>query len=128
MPSLTGLLLDNFTESVSNLDLVSILDSVNCDLGLMERLEKREEAQALVRAMETRVEFVYLCPEDMMAVTQYNGRGRCNKVECDLPDDQASLGPEYVNELMSWAKRIKWTVSLVVNTLTMTRHNEAPLW
>ena len=109
--------------SASNIDLVSFLDSINCEelkLTRDYRLEKREEVQALMRAMETRLVFVYLRPEDMMTVlTQYSGRGRCSKLVCDLPDYQASLCCKLVNEVKSWARRINWRVSLRGSTLKM---------
>ena len=76
----------NIGYEVTGLDLVTILDSLQCQeirLGC-ERLG-REETQALVRAMESRVEKVFLYNEielDMEALAEYSGQGRCRVLEC----------------------------------------------
>ena len=67
-------------------DLVTILDSVKCKrLDIMRQSLDSEETQALVRAMESRVEEVRLIEEvtlDIMDLMEYSGQGKCKKVGC----------------------------------------------
>ena len=92
--------------NVSNCDLGSILGSVKCELlCISNRTLSREETQALVRAMESRVEWVRLGYSgdeslDMTALTQYSGHGKCRFVLCF--DDR------YKEDLSSWAEKNNW--------------------
>ena len=64
-------------------DLLTILDNVRCEqLCIYKRSLGTEETEALVRAMETRVEEVELgdVTLEMETLTKYSGRGKCNKV------------------------------------------------
>ena len=106
--------------NVSNCDLVSILDSLQCIRLLMNRQTlSSEETRALVRAMESRVEHVWLgyggyvvvvrgsgeVSLDIRVLTQYSGQGECRRVRCE---DVAAT--RYREEMRSWAQRINWRV------------------
>ena len=97
--------------SVSNCDLVSLLDSVKTEqLSINNQRLSCEETQAVVRAMETRVERVLLGGEeslDITALTQYSGQGKCGQLTCW--DDTAH---RYGEEVKTWARRINWTVAV----------------
>ena len=97
----------NIDDEVTGCDLVTILDSLQCQeirLGC-ERLG-REETQALVRAMESRVEKVFLYNEielDMEALAEYSGQGRCRVLECKGVTDVT-----FCYRLMTWASKTEW--------------------
>jgi len=74
--------------NVTNYDVTSLLDSLNCkELHLTQRLN-REETGALVRAMSSRVEIVHLGSKDgaisldVDTLTKYKGDGKCREVHC----------------------------------------------
>ena len=76
-----------------------------------------EETQALVRAMESRVETVTLgdwgdVSLDIRALTQYSGQGKCWRVSCS--DDTAV---RYREEVNTWARRMNWTEDLDMNEM-----------
>ena len=59
-----------------------------------------EETQALVRAMESRVEEVHLCAEltlDIKILLEYNGQGKCMEVRC-----QTEFKDRYREQLRTW--------------------------
>ena len=97
----------NIGYEVTGLDLVTILDSLQCQeirLGC-ERLG-REETQALVRAMESRVEKVFLYNEielDMEVLSEYSGQGRCRVLECKGVREVTSC-----SQLITWAHKREW--------------------
>ena len=97
----------NIDDEVTGWDLVTILDSLQCQeirLGC-ERLG-REETQALVRAMESRVEKVFLYNEielDMEALAEYSGQGRCRVLECEGVREVT-----FCDQLVAWADKTKW--------------------
>ena len=99
-------------KNVSNCDLTSILDSVNCDLlSINSQTLSREETRAVVRAMETGVEQVYLgdlgkMSLDMRALTQYSVQGKC--VEVRYEEWKVEDAARNIKKLRSWAKRINW--------------------
>ena len=67
-------------DRVTGCDLVAIFDSLLCrDLRMDNQKLGKDETQALVRAMETRLEQVYLSNVDIdiEALTKYRGRGVC---------------------------------------------------
>ena len=71
----------------------------------------REETQALVRAMETRVEKVERGQGygdrvilDLPELMKYNGEGRCKSFEC------YDSGVRHKKELEAWAKNKSWTL------------------
>ena len=97
-------------EIVSRCDLMTILDSVNSqELEIYDQSLGREETEALVRALETRVEKVQLgyMDLDIETLVKYNGRGKCMLVSCysDFADKYI-----YSQKLKTWAKRIHWEV------------------
>ena len=90
--SVTGTLM---IEDVTGCDLVALLESANCRMLIIKNQSLgREESQALMRAMESRVEMVrlYNVRLDMeTTATEYSGKGRCRFLEVlpnlpDLPD------------------------------------------
>ena len=93
--------------------MVSLLDSVQCQVLCLHREEKldSEETSALVRAMENQVEKVVLGHEkmtmlDVKALTQYSGRGQCSvlhMVECDADKEK------YAEEMKNWARDKNWS-------------------
>ena len=97
--------------NVSGCDLVNILDSVNCEcLCISSQSLGSEETQALVRAMESRVEEVWLNRDvilDIGVLIEYNGQGKCRVVECHF-DTVA----RYRERLRSWAKSRNWVVHI----------------
>ena len=104
--------------NVTNCDIISILDCLNIDspnscLNFNCQTLGNEETRAVVRAMESNVETLFLGMSthindfmslDMMALTQYNGQGKCVKVKY--------MGREYtyIEEFVKWAQMINWEV------------------
>ena len=114
---------DVIINNVSNCALVSILDSLKCQvLRLNSQSLSSEETRAMVRAMESRVERLRLgcwgeVSLDIRALTQYSGQGKCGWVMCY--DDTAHI---YGEEVRSWAQRIIWRVnSLMGGTIDIQR-------
>jgi len=99
-------------ENVSGCDLVNILDSVNCEcLSISYQSLDSEETQALVRAMESRVEELELEEGHWMTLEirdlmDYSGQGKCRKVLCDR--DTAC---RYREQLRTWATSRNWRVT-----------------
>ena len=97
-------------ENVSGCDLVNILDSVNCtELSISSQSLGSEETQALVRAMESRVEDVELgdgVTLEIRNLMEYSGQGKCRKVRCynDTKD-------RYKEQLRTWATSRNWRVT-----------------
>ena len=91
--------------NVRTTTLVNILDNIECKyLAIKEQSLGREETQALVRAMESRVEYMELCDGvslDITTLTQYSGHGQCERVWC---------GVRYREEVINWGQRINWKV------------------
>ena len=100
-------------KNVSGCDLVNLMDSVQCQsLRFYKQRLGRQETRALVRAMETRVEFVWLYDDtmiDISALIKYSGRGECWELTCWNPKNEIS----YRNELRQWAleRNPPWRVS-----------------
>ena len=97
-------------DNVTGCDLVTILDSLQCnEIGLgFNDLGKEEEAQALVRAMESRVERLYIHDTLGMDIhvrnlTEYSGQGRCRVLECKGVTDVF-----FCYELIKWASKTEW--------------------
>ena len=96
-----------FIENVRGCGLVTILDNVNCErLVLSCQSLGSEETQALVWAMESRVERVQLQAEvtlDIRGLMEYLGQGKCGRVEC--LDDTTD---RYKDQLRTWTKSRSW--------------------
>ena len=100
-------------ENISGCDLVSILTSFKCEvLSIKRQSLGREETQALVQAMESRLEIVMLqtgVTLDIEALAEYSGQGVCRKVDLWA----ASAGDTvygYIEELRNWARTRNWKV------------------
>ena len=93
--------------NVSGCDLVSILTSLKCNWLLLCRQRLgREETQALVQAMESRVWRVSLESEvtlDIETLTEYSGQGVCRDMEL-----WGTACRRYREELRTWAKSRNW--------------------
>ena len=98
-------------QSVCGCDLDTILDNVKIttlEIGYQSLDSK--ETQALVRAMESGVERVWLKSEtrlNMEGLIEYNGQGKCKEVKCwyDTKD-------KYRKQLKTWAMSRDWKVTV----------------
>ena len=100
--------------NVRTTTLVNILDNIKCKyLVIKKQSLGTEETQALVWAMESRVENVELCDGvslDVTALTQYSGRGKCETVWwCN-----GETGDRYIGEVMSWGQWMNWSLNEIV--------------
>ena len=110
--SLTSRVTGRFDQDhdVDGCDLVTILDNLQCtEIGLgFNGLGEEEEAQALVRAMESRVERLYFHDTRNMcvntgALTEYSGQGRCKFIFCEDVDDV-----NFIKKLFCWVNEKGW--------------------
>ena len=93
-------------QNISGCDLVTVLKSGKSrSLDIKYQRLGRDETQALVRALETSVENLYL--EDVTlnikALTKYSGQGRCRLVSCVNSDTV-----KHRKKLKTWAERKHW--------------------
>ena len=99
-----------YIENVSGCDLVTILDSVKSRvLDIRSQSLSSEETQALVHAMESRVEWVELnggVTLDIRDLMEYSGQGKCRVIECQL-----NTADRYRKHLRRWAKGCNWAVT-----------------
>ena len=99
-----------YIDNVSGCGLVTILDSVNSkELEISNQSLGSEETQALVRAMESRVEQVGLdfkVTLDIRDLMEYNGQGKCREVWCD-----SDTADRYKEQLRAWATSRNWEVT-----------------
>ena len=99
-----------YIDNVSGCGLVTILDSVNSkELEISNQSLGSEETQALVRAMESRVEQVGLdfkVTLDIRDLMEYNGQGKCREVWCD-----SDTADRYKEQLRTWATSRNWEVT-----------------
>ena len=99
-----------YIENVSGCDLVTILDSVKSRvLDIRSQSLGSKKTQALVHAMESRVEWVELnggVTLDIRDLIEYNGQGKCRQMECfrDTAD-------RYKEQLRTWATSRNWEVT-----------------
>ena len=95
--------------NVSGCDLVTVLDSMKSQLLSIRRQSLgREETQALVLAMESRVERVGLNEHvtlDIRSLIEYNGQGKCRDVVC-----YSNTAQIYREQLRTWAMSRNWTL------------------
>ena len=105
LASLVLLTSDLVIQNVSGFDLVSLLSSLKCkELFIGRQSLGREETQALVRAMESGVDWVWLHKEvtlDIEALTEYSGQGTCRWLRL-----QHDIVARYKKELEAWARHI----------------------
>ena len=101
-------------------DLVTIIDSVKSEELLISKQSlASEETRALVRAMESRVERVFLNVNvdlDIMELIEYSGQGKCWRVEWNM--DSAAI---YWEPLNTWAKNSNWKVTLDYNSIIIEK-------
>ena len=112
-----------YIDNVSGCDLVTFLDSVKSKtLHITRQSLGSEETQALVRAMESGVEEVDLngdgggstmTPDSLNTLTGYNGQGKCKVMKFN------NIARQYREELKTWAKSRKWTVTNDVVLMTV---------
>ena len=98
--------------NVSNIDLVKILDSSNCEwLRLSNQNLSTVETQAVVRAMANveKMSFGFggEVPLDISALVTYGGQGKCRSVRFE----NDSMAAMYREDIQRWATRISWTVT-----------------
>ena len=96
--------------NVVGCDLVTILDSVKSqELHIWHQSLGSEETQALVQAMESRVEKVKLWREvtlNIRILMDYNGQGKCWELEC-----VCDTADKHKGQLRTWAMSRNWTVT-----------------
>ena len=105
-----------------NSDLITILDNIQCEreLVICNQSVNSEMTQALVRAMESRVEWVTVGPKtslDLDSITQYSGKGKCKAIKYYFANTDR-FGEECPLETMGdWARRNNWGQSgaVIVN-------------
>ena len=108
-------LASSVTESVEisnalGCDLVTFLDSVKSEKLIIckESLDSKE-TEALVRAMESRVEeveLVYKATLEIRDLMEYSGQGKCRKVKC-----YGDTKGKYREQLRTWAESRNWEVT-----------------
>ena len=96
--------------SVRGCGLITILDSVKSrDLHIRDQSLGSEENWALVRAMESRVESIFLSrgvTMDIRILMEYNGKGKCRVVMCS-----GDTIERYREKLRTWAMVRNWVVT-----------------
>ena len=97
--------------NVSGCNMVNIMDSVRCQsLRFYNQRLGTQETRALVRAMETRVEVVWLANNttvDIMAFTKYSGKGECWELQCWNSNNEI----QYRVELRQWGRDRQWQIN-----------------
>ena len=96
-------------EKVTGCDLVTLLDSVKCGgLSINTQSLGREETQALVRALEPRVEEMrlYDVELDIEALLEYSGLGRCWVL--DYGTYEITADDKNLEKLKTWTKEKEW--------------------
>ena len=91
---------------VTGRDFVAILDSLECEKLLINKQKLgRDETQALLRVMETRVEDVFLTNVDIdiKALTEYSGQGRCRYTQI-----ASDTEVKFTRKLARWANKKEW--------------------
>ena len=95
-------------DHVTGCDLVSLIDSLKCKelTIILLRTLGMEETQALLQAMESRVEVVELSLVEISieALTKYSGQGSCLEIKLRLD----FTSDKFFKELETWASRTNW--------------------
>ena len=114
-------------ENVIGCDMVTILTSLKCErLRITRQSLGREETKALVQAMESGVEDVWLNEEvtlDIDALTEYSGRGVCGNMCLSYDTDTAA---RYRQVLATWASSRNWNIN-IDSEINLTRGSLANL-
>ena len=93
-------------QNITGCDLVTALNSGKSRaLDIKYQRLGRDETQALVRALETRVKDLHLegVTLNITALTKYSGQGRCRLVSCVNSDIV-----KHRKKLKTWAERKHW--------------------
>ena len=121
-------------KNVIGIDMVSFMNSLQCQmLRFYCQNLGREETQALVRAMESRLEKVHLGSEfefDVETLVTYSGDGRCREVWLYFCDDEGGEDPKLLNlkeRLKNWAMSKDWEESTGSNFLGLWRKRKEQL-
>ena len=109
--------------NVTGYNVTRLLDSVCCSRLKVTQKLNQEETNALVRAMSTRVDEVYLGGDgghslDVDTLTQYKGDGKCSVICCNLPNEW--IGVERTER---WARMMNWSAEKDTMTLRFARWN-----
>ena len=112
--------------NVRGIDMDSFLNSLKCqDFEIYRQILGQEETEALVQAMESRVERVQLqdlVTLEMETLVTYSGLGRCWGVTVGCCDDDTELWRVNIKEpLKNWALSRDWTVTTDYNSLLTIR-------
>lgn len=99
--------------NIRGCDLVKIIDSVKCKkLCIFKQNLDKEATEAVVRAMDTRIELAHLergkdiqWKLDMEALNKYNGKGRCRCIILWVGRED-----KYRQWLRDWAQGRDWSV------------------
>ena len=104
--------------NVTGCDLVTLIDSLKCKwLRIGFKCLGKEETQALVRAMESRVDDVYLDLEtlDIEALAEYSGQGCCSIMKLSY-----STSDKFFDDLRTWANRKNWLLHFTTDHWLLT--------
>jgi len=104
--------------NVTGYDVTSFLDSVNCTNLLLKPTLNQEETDALVRAMNTRVDHVSLADlgslsfdvDTLRSLTKYKGDGKCSTINCFWYEPNGWQQQPVIEWAEQWARRMNWSV------------------
>ena len=111
--------------NVTGCDLVTLIDSLTCKwLRIGFKSLGKEETQALVRAMESRVDDVYLDLEtlDIEALAEYSGQGCCSIMKLSY-----STSDKFFDDLRTWANRKNWLLHFTTDHWLLTNMQYAQM-
>ena len=102
--------------------LVTLLDGVKSKMLMITRQKLgSEETRALVRAMESRVEKVYLYINiDTNVLLEYSGQGKCKDLWCD----KAIVNDDMLRELRTWATTRNWLMTQDAYNIFLLKKSE----
>lgn len=112
--------------NLSGIDMKSFLNSLKCqNFWIYRQTLGREDTEALVQAMESRVERVglqELVTLEMETLVTYSGLGRCREVHLFCCDDDRELWRVNLKEpFKNWALSRNWAVIRDNNSLLKIR-------
>ena len=133
--SLASIVTDTFCISAQGCDLVKIFDSVKSkELWITNLNLDREAAEAVVRAMDIRIEQIHIRYEKprkseggeedtewRRVLTKYNGKGRCWRIEV-----LAGKEDKYKQWLRDWAADRDWSVTMESENLMWVERKTLP--
>ena len=115
-------LVSRVTKCVIISDHMSLLNSVKSqELIISKQSLGSEETRALVRAMESRVEKVYLYINiDTNVLLEYSGQGKCKDLWCD----KAIVNDDMLRELRTWATTRNWLMTQDAYNIFLLKKSE----